>query len=262
MKPYEDYVKKFNSAYVDLLKITPTVNSVNDLETEDDELEFIKAFRELLRIKNILAAFSDFTWEHLSIDEQPFEDYKSKYLDLHDKVKNNHQKEKVSILEDVDFELELIHKDEINVAYIIQLLIKLKSKVQNDTTQTEKEIFNLLNTDAQLRSKRELIEKFIQENLPQLENTDEINEEFEKFWSKEQVHSFEKLINEENLSSERTELLIEDYLFGEREPMRDEVLALIDGEPPTLLERKKIGDRILSKLMAFVETFINNMGDK
>lgn len=262
MKPYEDYVKKFNSAYVDLLKITPTVNSVNDLETEDDELEFIKAFRELLRIKNILAAFSDFTWEHLSVDEQPFEDYKSKYLDLHDKVKNNHQKEKVSILEDVDFELELIHKDEINVAYIIQLLIKLKSKVQNDTTQTEKEIFNLLNSDAQLRSKRELIEKFIQENLPQLENTDDINEEFEKFWSKEQVLSFEKLIKEENLSSERTELLIEDYLFGEREPMRDEVLALIDGQPPTLLERKKIGDRILSKLMAFVETFINNMGDK
>ncbi len=262
MKPYEDYVKKFNSAYVDLLKITPTVNSVNDLETEDDELEFIKAFRELLRIKNILAAFSDFKWEHLSIDEQPFEDYKSKYLDLHDKVKNNHQKEKVSILEDVDFELELIHKDEINVAYIIQLLIKLKSKVQKDTTQTEKEIFNLLNTDAQLRSKRELIEKFIQENLPQLENTDDINEEFEKFWSKEQVLSFEKLIREENLSAERTEILIEDYLFGEREPMRDEVLALIEGEPPTLLERKKIGDRILSKLMAFVETFINNMGDK
>ena len=262
MKPYEDYVKKFNSAYVDLLKITPTVNSVNDLETEDDELEFIKAFRELLRIKNILAAFSDFKWEHLSIDEQPFEDYKSKYLDLHDKVKNNHQKEKVSILEDVDFELELIHKDEINVAYIIQLLIKLKSKVQKDTTQTEKEIFNLLNTDAQLRSKRELIEKFIQENLPLLENTDDINEEFEKFWSKEQVLSFEKLIREENLSAERTEILIEDYLFGEREPLRDEVLALIEGEPPTLLERKKIGDRILSKLMAFVETFINNMGDK
>ena len=138
----------------------------------------------------------------------------------------------------------------------------MKSKVQNDTTQTEKEIFNLLNTDAQLRSKRELIEKFIQENLPKLENTDDINEEFEKFWGKEQVLSFEKLIKEENLSSERTESLIEDYLFGEREPMRDEVLALIEGEPPTLLERKKIGDRILSKLMAFVETFINNMGDK
>jgi type I restriction enzyme R subunit len=79
---------------------------------------------------------------------------------LYDKVKSNHQKEKVSILEDVDFELELIHRDEINVNYIIQLLIKLKASVQKDVTKTEKEIFNLLNSDAQLRSKRELIEKF------------------------------------------------------------------------------------------------------
>jgi type I restriction enzyme R subunit len=259
MKPYEDYVKKFNEAYVELLKIAPTINSVNDLETEDDELEFIKAFREMLRIKNTLTSFSDFTWENLSIAEQQFEDYKSKYLDLHDKVKSSHQKEKVSILEDVDFELELIHKDEINVTYIIQLLIKLKSKDQKDTSQTVKEIFNLLNTDAQLRSKRELIEKFIQENLPQLENTDDINEEFEKFWSKEQILSFGKLIIEENLSAERTEILIEDYLFGEREPMRDEVLSLIEGEQPTLLERKKIGDRILGKIIDFVETFINGM---
>lgn len=259
MKPYEEYVKKFNEAYVELLKIAPTINSVNDLETEDDELEFIKAFREMLRIKNTLTSFSDFTWENLSIAEQQFEDYKSKYLDLHDKVKSNHQKEKVSILEDVDFELELIHKDEINVTYIIQLLIKLKSKDQKDTSQTVKEIFNLLNTDAQLRSKRELIEKFIQENLSQLENTDDINEEFEKFWSKEQILSFGKLIIEENLSAERTEILIEDYLFGEREPMRDEVLSLIEGEQPTLLERKKIGDRILGKIIDFVETFINGM---
>ena len=66
--------------------------------------------------------------------EQLFEDYKSKYLDLYDKVKSEHQEEKVSILEDVDFELELIHRDEINVAYIIQLLIKLKSEVQKDVS--------------------------------------------------------------------------------------------------------------------------------
>jgi type I restriction enzyme R subunit len=115
MKPYEDYVKKFNEAFIALLKITPTVNSVNELQTENDELEFIKAFRELIRIKNILAAFADFKWEDLAMNEQLFEDYKSKYLDLYDKVKSDHQKEKVSILEDVDFELELIHRDEINV---------------------------------------------------------------------------------------------------------------------------------------------------
>ena len=261
MKPYEDYVKKFNDAFIALLQITPTVNSVNDLQTEDDELEFIKAFRELMRIKNILVAFSDFKWPDLAMGEQLFEDFKSKYLDLYDKVKSDHQKEKVSILEDVDFELELIHRDEINVAYIIQLLIKLKSVKTHGraSQQTEKEIFNLLNTEAHLRSKRELIELFIKANLPEIEDSDDIPQEFEKFWNAEQQKAFNQLVTDEKLSAERTQSLIEDYLYAEREPMRDEILNLIEGEKPGLLQRKTIGERILKKLINFVDTFINGM---
>lgn len=259
MKPYEDYVAKFDEAFEKLLEVTPTTDAVNDLETEDDELNFIKAFRDLMRIKNILTAFSDFKWEDLKMNEQLFEDFKSKYLDLYDKVKSNHQKEKVSILEDVDFELELIHRDEINVAYIIQLLIKLKSQTQKDTTKAEKEIFNLLSTEATLRSKRELIEKFILENLPVISDPDNITPAFEQFWNEEQQKEFSKIVQEENLSAEKTEKLIEDYLFAEREPLRDEVLELIEGEKPSLLHRKKLGDRILKRIVDFVETFINGM---
>jgi type I restriction enzyme, R subunit len=259
MKPYEDYTTKFDEAFDKLLQITPTIDSVNDLETEDDELEFIKAFRELMRVKNILTSFSDFKWGDLQMSEQQFEDYKSKYLDLHDKVKSNHQKEKVSILEDVDFELELIHRDEINVAYIIQLLIKLKSQSHKDTAKAEKEILNLLTTETTLRSKRELIEKFISENLPDINDPDEITSSFEKFWTKEQKEAFGRMIEEEKLSAPKTEKLIEDYLFAEREPLRDEVLELIDGEKPSLLQRKKLGERILKRIVDYVETFINGM---
>jgi type I restriction enzyme R subunit len=250
---------KFDEAFEKLLEVTPTTDAVNDLETEDDELNFIKAFRDLMRIKNILTAFSDFKWEDLKMNEQLFEDFKSKYLDLYDKVKSNHQKEKVSILEDVDFELELIHRDEINVSYIIQLLIKLKSQTQKDTTKAEKEIFNLLSTEATLRSKRELIEKFILENLPVISDPDNITPAFEQFWNEEQQKEFSKIVQEENLSAEKTEKLIEDYLFAEREPLRDEVLELIEGEKPSLLHRKKLGDRILKRIVDFVETFINGM---
>jgi type I restriction enzyme R subunit len=259
MKPYEDYVKKFNDAFISLLKITPTVNSVNELQTENDELEFIKAFRELMRIKNILTAFADFKWQDLAMNEQLFEDFKSKYLDLYDKVKSDNQKEKVSILEDVDFELELIHRDEINVVYIIQLLIKLKSKVQKDVSQTEKEIFNLLNTESHLRSKRELIELFIKANLPAIEDTDDIPQEFEKFWNAEQQKAFNQLVSEEKLSAEKTQSLIEEYLYAEREPLRDEILELLEGDKPTVLKRKKTGDRILKKILNFVDTFINGL---
>ncbi len=259
MDPYESYVEKFDKAFEKLLKVTPTTDAVNDLESEEDELKFIKAFRDLMRIKNVLTAFSDFKWEDLKMEEQQFENFKGKYLDLYDKVKSNHQKEKVSILEDVDFELELIHRDEINVAYILQLLIKLKSESQKDTTKAEKEIFNLLSSEATLRSKRELIEKFILENLPVITDPDNITPAFEHFWEEEQQKEFSKIVSEENLSAEKTEKLIEDYLFAERAPLRDEVLELIDGEKPSLLQRKKIGDRILKRIMDFVETFMNGM---
>ena len=220
---------------------------------------FVKAFRELIRIKNIMNSFADFDWNDLDIDEQEFEDYKSKYLDLYEKVKTDTKVEKVSILEDVDFELELIHREDINVSYIIQLLIKLKTNTKGDTSKAENEIYNLLNTEADLRSKRELIERFIKENLPVIEDTDTIHEEFEKFWSEEQLKAFNQLINEEHLSPEKTEKLIENYLFSEKEPMRDEILELIEGAKPTILERKKLGDRILNRIIGFVDTFINGI---
>jgi type I restriction enzyme R subunit len=259
MKPYDEYVKAFNDGFINLLQITPTVDSVNNLVTEDDELKFIIAFRDLMRIKNVLTSFSDFKWSDLSMTEQQFEDYKSKYLDLHDKVKSEHAKEKVSILEDVDFELELIHRDEINVAYIIRLLIKLKANQKKDAEQIEKEIFNLLNTEMQLRSKKELIEKFIRENMPVILDTDDIPQEFEKFWTVEQENAFLKMVEEEKLSKEKTQTLIENYLYSEQEPMRDELLELLVGEKPTLLQRKTTGERILKRIMDFVETFINGI---
>lgn len=69
METYDDYVRAFNHAYKHLLSIAPTVDSVNDLETEDDELEFIKAFRSLMRVKNILTSFSDFHWDDLWVTD-------------------------------------------------------------------------------------------------------------------------------------------------------------------------------------------------
>lgn len=119
IQPYEEYVEKFNEAFNDLLKITPIINSVNKLVRVGDEMAFVKAFRELMRLKNVLSTFTEFYFEDLSVEEQSFEDYKSKYFDLFDKIRSNNLKETVSILNDVDFELELVHRDEINVFYIL-----------------------------------------------------------------------------------------------------------------------------------------------
>jgi type I restriction enzyme R subunit len=239
-----------------LLAVAPTVDSVNALRDENEELAFIKAFRELMRIKNVLATFADFDFAHLEMTEQAFADYKSKYLDLYDKTRT--VKEKVSILDDVDFELELIHRDEINVVYILALLANLIG--HPDAERRRKEIVDLIAGEAHLRSKRELIEKFIRENMPLVEDADAIPDEFERFWSAEQLAAFKKLCLEENLSDTRVEKVIADYLFSEREPLRDEVLDLIEGEKPTVLQRKTVGERILAKIRGFVETFISGIG--
>ncbi len=260
MQPYEDYIEKFNEHVEKLKAIVPTLDSVNDLVSEEDELEFIQAFRELMRTRNVLMTFTDFKWEDLAMHEQDFEDFKSKYLDLYDKVHVRKDGEKVSILEDIDFEVELIHKDEINVTYILQLLIKMKGQSATKKEATKQAILNLLTSEVNLRNKRELIEKFINENLPVLDDEADVTEEFDKYWIKEQKNAFDNIIHTENLSPELTQNIIEHYMFSEKEPLRDEVLGLIMGAKPTLLERKPRSEKILHKIVGYVNTFVSGFG--
>ncbi|MDV3778796.1 type I restriction endonuclease subunit R [Elizabethkingia anophelis] len=260
VEPYEIYVDKFNEATQKLLKIVPEVTSVDGLYSEEDKLEFILAFRALMRLHKKMSHYTEFTWDDLQIEEQLFADYTSKYLDLKDGLGTDPSPEKTSILNDIDFELELIRRDTINVTYIIQLLVKFKSKHSaKDKESIEKEIANLLNTEVSLRSKRELIDKFIQESLPNIEDTDTIPEEFEKFWNIEQEKALQELVKTENLSEEKTERLIENYLFTEREPLRKEILDLRKEGRPSVLKSKEIGDRILNKILGFVDTFVNGI---
>lgn len=256
--PYEDFVKQFNLKFLDLLKIAPTVNSVNDLPSEVEELEFIKCFRELMRTLNIAKSFTDFSWNDLSMNEQQFEDYKSKYLDLHDKAKSDNLKEKESILDDVDFELELLHRDEINVAYILQLLAKLKKAKKEEQERQKKTIMDLLVGEAQLRSKRELIEKFINEHLPEIEDATEIPEKFEVFWQVERNKAFEEMCKEEKIIPLKLEELIGNYLFTERKPMRDDIIDALEVKPK-ILERTSIIERVSKRLFNFMDTFISGI---
>lgn len=255
MQPYEEYVAKFNLAFIELLKIAPTVNSVNDLPDEEKEFEFIKAFRELIRLKNVLKTFTEFTHDDLSMDAQSFEDYKSKYLDLYDKSKNQGQKEKISILNDIDFEIELIHRDEINVSYILKLLAKLKDSTKEEQEKQKKAILDAIAGENHLRSKRELIEKFIQENLPNIEDSNDIADEFYSFWNDERKQALEALTKEEDLDFEKIQKLIGDYLFTEKEPLRDSLVEAMNYRP-ALKERRSIAERISSKIRKYIETFI------
>jgi len=258
LPPYETVVQKFSEAFADLLKIAPTVKSVDDLPGEKEEMVFVQAFRALMRIRNVLTTFSDFSWDDLPMNEQSFEDYKSKYLDLFEKVKSDHQKEKDSILEDVDFELELIHRDEVNVAYILKLLARLKHADENEKQQHKKAIIDLLAGEVNLRSKRELIEKFIDENLPHIDDVDAIPDEFEKFWNEQKIMAIAKICEEEHLDQKQFQALMDAYIYSDQEPIRDEVFKCLDNRP-SVLKAREIGKRIITKMKEFIEIFIKGV---
>lgn len=258
LPPYESIAKKFKEALKTLLTLVPTYQHVDELESEEDELAFIQAFRALLRAKNVLESYTDFSWDDLGIDEQTFENYKSKYLDIYDKVKTNEAKQKTSILDDIDFELELIHRDLINVAYIIKLLAKLKDAKTTEAQKQKKAIMDLLGGDIELRSKRELIQKFIEENLPQIDNSDNIQDEFEKYWQEQKVLALNALCEEEQLDKAQFKALIEAYIFSGQDPLRDEVLKCLGGRP-SILQAREIGERIIFKMKEYIEIFEQGM---
>jgi type I restriction enzyme, R subunit len=259
MPDYEVIADKFDEALKLLREITPTYQSVNDLESEEGEAQFVQAFRKLMRAMNVLQSYTDFDWEDLGIEEQEFEDYKSKYLDLYEKVKRDNEKQKTSILDDIDFELELIHRDRINVAYIIKLLAELKgTKTQTAAEIQRKAIIDLLGGDIQLRSKRELIQKFIDENMPHIKDGDNIQDEFEKFWQDQKVLALGKLCEEEHLDKAQFKSLIDAYIYSGREPIKDEVFQCLDNRP-SILQARVIGDRIIAKMKEFVEVFVKGM---
>jgi len=259
MESYEAYLERFAEALRRLEQIAPTVDSVNDLKSEDDKLEFVLAFRALIRIKNILESFVDFSFDDTGISEQSFADYTSKYLDIRDSIGGGDAAEKVSILDDVDFELELIHKDEINVAYILKLLARYKDAPEKEKEEQRQNINNIINNSPQLRSKRELIEQFIDDYLHDIEDAEHIDEAFDKFWEEQKDEAFDQMCEEENLDSDKVKEVVDKYLYDQRKPLSDNIAKTLKIKPK-LLERRKIVPRILDKLMAYVEKFYDDSG--
>jgi type I restriction enzyme R subunit len=168
------------------------------------------------------------------------------------------KREKVSILEDVDFELELIHKDEINVAYILKLLAKYKDSTEDEKQRQRDNISNILTNNPQLRSKKELIEKFINENLYAI-NEDDIEDEFDKFWEEQKDQAYKELCSEENLDCKEVRKVVDKYIYEQRIPLKDEIVNTLKVKPK-LLERQKIIPRVLNKIITFVEKFYDDMG--
>lgn len=264
--PYQEYVDRFNEATMELLKIVPSPAAVDKLISEDDILAFVRAFRELIRIRNVLTSFTEFSDGDLMLDPQRFEDFKSKYLDIHDKLKaDQSDDQRVSILEEVDFELELIRRDNITVAYILALLAsiaaeRVEGEDDGDAGGKAKAILDLLGSEPRLRSKRELIEEFIASYLPTMKSADQTRRTFREFWTIKRNEAFTSICDQEKLDQAGFTVLLEAYQFSGKRPLTDEIVSIMI-EPPGILQRRKAAERIITRLVDFLETYEDGMGD-
>jgi len=254
-KPYEEQKKEFEDKLKELKEKNPTVESVSNLQSESEKADFIKSFRDLLRIKSSLETFANFSFNELGISEQEFYDYQSKYLDIYEERKNG-EKEVESILDQIDFELELTVRDVINFDYIILLISGLKN-IKSDKVRQKKtdEILNLFDRDMELRKKRELIKKFIEENLPKVSNQEDVEKAFSEFWTTERTSMLNKLATEEDIPVENIEKLISELRFTQKLPREQEIADLLESKVIPIKERSSILGRIKNAIEAIVDVF-------
>lgn len=266
IEPYERHVELFNEGVIKLMVLASTPDAVAKLISEKDLLAFVRAFRQLLRLLNILKSFTEFDFDDLDMDAQTFEDYKSKYLDIYDRMRSLKEEEGASIIEEVDFELELIRRDDINVAYILQLLVDLQRKPGSGDAEVEqaeqkrKAVMDLLGKETRLRSKRELIEKFISSYLPVIPEGEDIRPAFWQFWNQEKRLAVSRLCEAEGMEEKAVYQMLDDYHFTGKEPLRETVFSALKNKPK-LLERKKVYARIVAQLLALVDKFEDALGD-
>jgi type I restriction enzyme, R subunit len=253
-KPFEEQKKAFEEKLIELKEAAPTLESVDEMRSEEEKAEFVKTFRDLLRIKSSLETFSEFSFETLDISEQEFYDYQSKYLDIHDERRKN-DTESESILDQIDFELELTVRDLVNFDYLIKLIAGLKN-FKSDSLRKKKteDILRVFDRDVQLRKKKELIQKFIEESLPFISESDDVEASFSKFWDQERSRTLKAIAETENIPLENLEKLINAYIYTQKLPKEQDIADSITFDIP-ILKRKGIISRVTESLENLVDIF-------
>ena len=215
LKPYEYYKERFIEVAKKLKEVVPTVEFVDTIQSEEEKKKFIVIFRELTKILIKLRIFREFkfTEEEVFISHQEYLDYKSKYLDL---ATGKEIQNKVSILNDIDFELELMYTDKINVDYILNLM---KSIDLTDKEQTDKDIKDILNKlenadNKDLRLKSDLIREFLNKIIPTLNENDSVEENYYNFMDEHRRKEIEDIAKKYDIDVNLLNDIIGEYEYS------------------------------------------------
>lgn len=256
MKDYSEYIGIINQYIEKLRDLADTSEDVDRLETEDNKLNFIEIFKNILRVLNRIETFSNFDFEDLDISKDEFESFKSKYVDMYDTLVGSRGSDgtKTSIIDEVDFEIELLKKDSINVAYIVSLLKNLDSNQASFAKDVEF-ILKTMESSPVLRNKKELLERFIKENREILtfESKEDVEDGLAEFLKKEKEKAIQDMIVEEELKAESVNNIIEKCEFTSRTANYGDIKDAFIKSPSTL----KLNSRIKT-----IQHKIENILDK
>ena len=173
---------------------------------EQNKKEFIMLFGNILKLKNILSAFDKFAGNEI-LSEREYQDYQSIYIDLYEEIKKTKNTDKENINDDIIFEIELIKQVEINIDYILMKVAEYYKSNKKDK-EILVDIKKAINSSIELRSKKELIEGFID----RVNSSKNVTDDFKKFVREEKEKDLEKVIEEEKLKPEETKKFIDNSL--------------------------------------------------
>ena len=192
LKPYAEYYEEYRERINELVAGFPLDQNIVG---ESAQKTFIQLFGAILRLKNILASFDDFAGNEI-LSERDFQDYQSLYLDLHTEFRNTADSEKELVNDDVVFEIELIKQVEINVDYILMLVGKyLEKKGADEDREIRDSIGRAINASPSLRSKKDLIERFVDS----VSATAAVDEEWSIYVMAKKAEELDRIIADENL---------------------------------------------------------------
>lgn len=255
-KSFEYYLDRLQTALGMLWQVTETPQDAANLQSETEQKKFILAFREVIRLITTLKTFEEFEFDEalIGISEEDFDNYKSQYRDIHKNLSRRDTAEKASILDEVDFQIELLETDVINVDYILTLL---KNVDMTNPQQKEKditEIFDKIKKSANptLCKKSDLIIAFIQSLIDGLKIPEDLEDRFRSFEEKAKQEEITKFANEHGLTYKELNAVFEEYEFD----------GILNNDSIKNLIHKEMGFLELSKVVKEIKLFIIETSDK
>ena len=203
---YESVDGKLMPGYIDMIEDLNTKFPLSESQIigEQNQKDFISLFGAILRMRNLLVAFDEFKEKEL-ITDRDLQDYLGRYQDLRDEWKRKREQGDVSdINDDIVFEVELIKQVEINIDYILMLVVKY-----HDTHCEDKEILitikKAIDASPELRSKKQLIDAF----LNGVNDADDVMNEWRDYVVEMREHDLVIIIEEERLKDVETRKFLE-----------------------------------------------------